>query len=253
MAWVRVVRDAGIAIIILFGGGFVSADEDYERIFADHYTNALTYLRQHQNAYCNGLAAYGGQTEILVPVIFPELVRYSLIRDRIEITALKIFYTHLGMEHRQFADFSVGRFQMKPTFVEMLEDAVTTFGLSNTFLEVASYPLEADEKQIRRMRLQRLEDESWQITYLACFGAVIGERFGHMEWRSTEQQIAFYASAYNHDFLAEETDIRAWMSAKVFPHGTEYEGGQFAYGDVSLHFYRTYWERAVREMASRQQ
>ena len=38
-------------------------------------------------------------------VIFPELVRYSAIRDKMEITLLKTLYRNLGED---YADFSVG-------------------------------------------------------------------------------------------------------------------------------------------------
>ena len=52
-----------------------------------------------------------------IAVVFPEIVRYSAIRDKIEITLLKALYINLGED---YADFSIGQFQMKPSFAEAL-------------------------------------------------------------------------------------------------------------------------------------
>ena len=51
-------------------------------------------------------------------VVFPEIVRYSDLEDLIQIRALKVLYVQYG---RKYADFSVGHFQMKPSFIEQLE------------------------------------------------------------------------------------------------------------------------------------
>ena len=61
---------------------------------------------------------FGIRTELAVAVVFPELVRYSALMDFMETTAVKALYQQKGVKG---ADFSIGRFQMKPSFVEDLE------------------------------------------------------------------------------------------------------------------------------------
>ena len=51
--------------------------------------------------------------------IFPELIRHSLIRNKIEDFLLLNFYTTYGSG---FSNKSVGLFQMKPRFIEKLEN-----------------------------------------------------------------------------------------------------------------------------------
>ena len=61
---------------------------------------------------------FGIRTELAVAVVFPELVRYSALMDFMETTAVKALYQQKGVKG---ADFSIGRFQMKPSFVADLE------------------------------------------------------------------------------------------------------------------------------------
>ena len=56
-----------------------------------------------------------------IAVVFPELIRYSALRDKIEITLLKSLYIYKGDD---YADFSIGQFQMKPSFAELIHKNV---------------------------------------------------------------------------------------------------------------------------------
>jgi len=172
------------------------------------------------------IASRGGDADVLIPVVFPELVRYSLVRDRIETAGLKVFYVHIGEASGKFGNFSIGLFQMKPTFVEKFEGPVVSFGLLDRFKDVAEYPSGSSEKAIRQVRVDRLESPAWQAAYLACFGAVMDRRFGDVAWDSAEDKTGFYAAAYNHGFLADGEEISRWEKAELFPYGVERHGEQ---------------------------
>ncbi len=51
-------------------------------------------------------------------IVFPETVRYSFLQNQAEIAGLMVLYVKYGSA---YADFSVGRFQMKPSFAEQIE------------------------------------------------------------------------------------------------------------------------------------
>lgn len=215
-------------------------ERPYEEIFGFHYREALCILQEQDAALRESIASRGGGADVLISVIFPELLRYSLLRDRMETAGLKIFYVHLGENSGRFGNFSIGLFQMKPAFVEDLEHAVVSFDLMDRFRDVVEYPCGVGVKEIRRMRVNRLESPKWQAVYLACFGEVMDRRFHGTAWESVEDRIGFYATAFNHGFLADEEEIRRWEDAEIFPYGIGYDGKQCAYADVARTFYRKY-------------
>ena len=54
----------------------------------------------------------------VLAIVFPELIRYSKLQDVIESNDLKVLYVQFG---DTYSNFSIGRFQMKPSFCEQLE------------------------------------------------------------------------------------------------------------------------------------
>ncbi|HEC61830.1 MAG TPA: hypothetical protein ENI27_06195 [bacterium] len=252
----RLFCKIGLVILMLLPGfSFLIADTgtniNFQEIFPKHYASAMTYLQGVEEEISSIVAYRGGDVKVLLPVVFPELIRYFLVQDIIEITGLKIFYVHLGDTERKFANFSIGRFQMKPRFVEELEQSVRELGLTAEFDDIISYPEGSDGKDIRRIRISRLADSDWQALYLACFGVIVDHLFGQISWGTTEEKIAFYATAYNHGFNEGEEEIKKWIDVKLFPHGIEYGRPQYSYAEVATFFYHTYWEQALEESTAK--
>ena len=211
----------------------VRAQNNFDEIFGADYQDAIEYLDENKAHIDDVIGNRNGDAEVLLPVVFPELVRYSIIRDQIETTGLKIFYVHTADEFPKFSNFSIGRFQMKPRFVEELEEAVVALGLLDRFADVVEFPTD-EGKEIRRLRVQRLESAEWQAIYLSCFGAVMDARFSDGMWNSIDEKITFYATAYNHGFNASEDEISRWKDVALFPYGAGHAGRQYVYADVSL-------------------
>ena len=234
-------------LIFIISAPDVFGQIEYDKVFPAEYRDAVEYLENNLTIISTEIRKRNGDVDVLVPVVFPELLRYSIVRDQIETTGLKIFYVHVSDEFPKFSNFSIGRFQMKPRFIEELEEAVSSLGLTTMFADVLEYRPGSSEKEIRRQRVQRLESAVWQAVYLACFGAVMQTRFSHLAWDSIEDKITFYATAYNHGFNCTEEEIRRWMDARIFPYGIDYPREQHAYADVSRYFYRTTWKKAVQK------
>lgn len=120
------LRKAGriLSFLILLTGFQVTVytqSLNYAEIFGNDWQKALTFLEENNNWIKPALAEYDVPYDEAVAVVFPELVRYSALRDKMEITMLKTLYRNLGDD---YANFSIGVFQIKPSFAEEIHDRV---------------------------------------------------------------------------------------------------------------------------------
>jgi hypothetical protein len=80
--------------------------------------NAVVTLQQH-NALIQKMAKKYNQNNMpVLSIVFPEIIRYNAFKDFLETKTLEWLYVEYGKDK---ADFSIGLFQMKPSFVEKLE------------------------------------------------------------------------------------------------------------------------------------
>ena len=103
--------------------------------------------------------------------MWPEMERYHRLQDLMETTANYGTYITTGGG----PDYSIGRFQMKPSFVEALEKAWMRSGLAR------KYELWFDTDgtaTARRVRISRLQKEEWQVIYVGVFLRLLYESYG---------------------------------------------------------------------------
>ena len=109
----------------------LSLQTDYTDIFDSDYTWAVKFIKRNRKLFIEKSSEYRADTAVITSVIFPEVLRYSIFKNYFETKGLELIYTKYG---KKYADFSVGYFQMKPSFVESLEKHVPkTDGLSEEF------------------------------------------------------------------------------------------------------------------------
>ena len=75
-------------------------------------------MRKHKTDFIEVAAQTETEATELAAILFPELIRYSVYKDFFETQALELLYIDYG---KKTADFSIGRFQMKPSFAEAVE------------------------------------------------------------------------------------------------------------------------------------
>lgn len=162
------------------------------------------------NDYCDGHRSewqqvwneYGVPSDVAESVIFPELIRYTMFQDRMETGAVKALYISKGSGG---CDFSIGRFQMKPSFAEDLEKRWMRSGLARQY---NLYFDTKDNETARRIRISRLEKEEWQCVYLAVFLKMLYLDYGSvnkhgehiqdgLETLPVKEQVRIAATAYN--------------------------------------------------------
>src|SRR5659263_87768 len=132
-----------------------SQSPDYRDIFRDDWNKALIFERENRSWMEPLLAKNGIPYPVAIAVIFPELVRYSALRDKMEITVLKALYINIGDE---YANFSIGRFQMKPSFACMIREQASVF-LGRKSGSLFKQKFENDDiRDFRKQIIAELED-----------------------------------------------------------------------------------------------
>lgn len=191
---------------------------DYREVFGSNYTWAVNWLKKNDQLIAAYAAKYNAPAKELKAIIFPELIRYNAVFDALEIESLKFLYVSEGTD---YANFSVGYFQMKPSFAETIErDADKTFG----------YQATDDNEDNRRARVRRLTSTEHQINYLCAFYKVCEKRFASSKFASPAEKLKFYATAYNSGYKLSYDKLKAMQSRKHF--------NGHNYADVSLYFFQ---------------
>lgn len=205
--------------------------EDYRQIFEEHYDQAVHQLEQQED-YINERAEYFEvDDKITSAVVFPELIRYSIIRDILEANSLEIVYINTGK-----ADFSIGPFQIKPSFAEKIEKIVAEKREFARFRDVLKYGSEFSVEK-RKERVERLKSINFQIDYVLAFQLIVEKRFSYLKRKDQEYRVKFISTAYNYDFTATRKEIEKYMQLAYFPWGSHNHRKKYNYADISWFYY----------------
>lgn len=232
----RAVLPLASALFLAAAGPAPAAGQalDYAAVFGAKYAAAELFLKT--NAWISGaLALDPGEVSLALAVVFPEMIRYSALEDLIQVRALKVLYVQYG---EKYADFSVGRFQMKPTFAEQVErDSNRRLRPEErTAAGVPVFPME-DSVTSRRDRVLRLDDPKWQARYLGLFMRIMALKHRSTKFADPVDRLRFYATAYNAGYTNSEKTIRRIMPAKRF-HTELFESAtKYCYADIAAFFF----------------
>ena len=108
-----------LCILLLTGSG-TAFSVSYPKMFGDDWTSAVQFIDAHHVAWKTLFEEFGVDARLAEAIVFPELIRYSRWQDEIETAAVNGLYVLQGTSG---ANFSIGRFQMKPSFAEEVEAA----------------------------------------------------------------------------------------------------------------------------------
>lgn len=181
--------------------------------FRDAAAKARQWMQQETQGW-EVLRKAGYDPAFAKAIIYPELLRYSQFRDQLETIALQVLYIQLGPA---YADFSIGPFQMKPSFASRLDDLKET---------------EPD----REKRIAALTTTAGQFAYLSSFLSAMDKRYGTIRWSSTVEKLRFYAAAYNAGFHRSYEGIVKSADKAQFKL-TEWSRKTYRYTDLALGFY----------------
>ena len=163
-------------------------------------------------------------------IVFPEVMRYSSLKDGIEAESLRTLYVQLGDE---YADFSIGLFQMKPSFAKQVEEKSTRL-LSPAINKELQLNYDSDNaEEIRRQRVNRLMDAEWQMIYLTAFTALCNEIYTNKKFGSNLEKLQWYATVYNAGFDRTDAYISKKIKEEHFYLQQDMPGKKFKYAAIA--------------------
>lgn len=172
---------------------------------------------------------------ILFSIVAPEVAMYKKFMDVFETKTAELFYTNWGSD---YANFSLGIFQMKPAFAEKIESEYINKFPKGRFKDSLKY-IDTGLVEIRSKRIERLKSSVFQQIYLICFYDLLEIKYKN-QITSLEDKISFYAAAYNYGIDAPENEIKKWQSKISFP--GRGEPALISYSDLSLAFLKLWVE-----------
>jgi hypothetical protein len=213
----------------------LSQDADYSAIFGDDWKKAEQFEAVNRYWIKPVIEEYGISYPVAMSVIFPELVRFSALRDMMETTMLKILYINLGQD---YANFSIGQFQMKPSFAELLREKASSLADSfpaKSFLQKNSFN---DIRDFRRSIIADLEDTRTQLLYLVAFIKVCENEYD-IKGRDESSMVKLLSTAYNYGLGMKIEEIEKMTGRKYYT--TKLIGKEFyPYADVALFWFNRY-------------
>ena len=223
---------------LLLTGFWVSARSqslNYADVFGEDWKKAENFEKENRNWIEPLLTKNHISYPLAIAIVFPELVRYSALRDKMEISLLKTLYVNLGEE---YADFSIGLFQMKPSFGERIRDESSVYLGSRTgitFKKVSEYE---NIKDFRKSIVKDLENPEGQVIYLITFIRICEKKF-NMYRLGEPERLKFLATAYN--FGLDKTAAQIVnMTSKKFFSTKLIKTETYSYADVSLFWYNEF-------------
>lgn len=209
----------------------------YDKKVVDYYRNEIesaVLLLVSQKQIIN-LELNKNERAAIISIAFPEVIRYNSFIDLIETSSNRILYINGG---KIASDFSIGYFQIKPSFVEDLEKFVANSVKLEKYNSIVIQ--DKDVKRTREERINRLENLQWQLRYLKVFWQVLEDKCKNIVFKNRDEKIRFYATAYNYGFLQSEKAIIKYQTIKVFPYGKNSKKKKLAFADFSIDFINTY-------------
>jgi len=209
---------------------------DYRRAFAGNYLRAEEKAKLIRPLFHKYGHIYDEDSDVLEAIVFPEIIRYNSLYDIIEINSLRTIYARYG---EKYADFSVGLFQMKPTFAKSLEVEVLKYRNQNWVKNLGFDNISPGESYNDRiLRVQRIAELSWQFKYLIAM--IKSVKLVHANtWKllSKEKKIIFLATAYNFGWN-KPAHIIMKMSANSFFHLNPFDKRlQYNFASIALYRY----------------
>lgn len=210
---------------------------DYKDLFGDDWKKAEEFESENRSWMEPLLTKNHVSYPVAIAVIFPELVRYSALRDKMEITLLKALYVNLGED---YANFSIGQFQMKPSFAENIREKAPSVLARKSGIAFKNLSEFANIKNYRKSIIVDLEDPKTQFNYLIAFIKICEKNF-KTNRLSEVARVRFLSTAYNFGFENSADQIENMIDKKFF-NTKLFSTVNYSYADVSLFWFRQYNE-----------
>lgn len=213
----------------------LSQSLNYQEIFGNDWKKALEFEKENRSWMEPVLEQNHLSYPVAIGVIFPELVRFSALRNKMEVTLLKALYINLG---ETYANFSIGQFQMKPSFAEIIREQGASIADHNSGIIFKNESEYDDIYSFRKSIITDLEDPKTQFQYLIAFLKICGKKF-RIEKMDEQMRLKFLATAYNFGINKSQHQIEKMINKKFF-NTKLFKTENYCYADVSLFWYNQF-------------
>jgi hypothetical protein len=215
---------------ILFSSLVCFSQTKYSDLYGKEFHQAIQFYNSNKKQFEKTASKVGLKSDFIFSIVAPEISQFNSVYNEVELYSLQVMYTQFG---KDYSDFSVGYFQMKPSFVESIENNIKQnpkqFKDYNDLLFK-----DPQSKKSRITRLERLNSLQWQLKYLAAFCAIVENRFKSNSYSSTEEKLKFYAAAYNSGYNKSKEHLTNMQKKTYFP---KIAKQKFNYSEISVQFY----------------
>ncbi len=180
------------------------SNPDFGKTFSNKAIQAKNKLQKLNEGFVLCSIQCNQTPMFMQSLVFPEVMRYNSLKDDIETESLKTLYVQFGQE---YANFSIGIFQMKPTFALEVETKAKQLLSDSIYKELQLMYENTDEEGIREERVERLQDNEWQLVYLTAFICICNELYKNKKFETTTEKLQYYATVYNAGFDKTEDYI----------------------------------------------
>lgn len=208
-------------------------NSDYTAIFGHKYIEAEAFISKN-SWISDTLTKLSIDPQLAISIVFPEILRYSTIQDKIETHSLEVLYAQYGSK---YADFSIGQFQIKPSFAYRIEKNWNKLSKKNHFKAQINLFDTADKPQSRLQRIYRLKDNKWQVKYIALFFLIIEDKFNVCKL-SVDERVKFCATAYNAGYWLNLNEIKKKERQNHYHTSLIKPVKCYNYADISLFYYK---------------
>jgi hypothetical protein len=221
-----------LSFSVLFFNTTQGQSVNYRELFGDDWKKAQVFEKENRSWMEPLLAKNHISYRLAIAIIFPELVRYSALRDKMEITMLKTLYVNLGEE---YANFSIGQFQIKPSFAELIREESQAVSGRRSGITFRLKPDFDDIKDFRKSIVADLEDVKSEFNYLIAFIKLCEKKY-KTNRKNEMLRLKFLATAYNYGIDKSASQIES-MTDKKFFNTRLFRTENYSYADVSLFWY----------------
>jgi len=221
------IATMAISLFLFFVIQVYSQQLNYKEVFGNHYQLAEDFITSNtwiaDTLKSNGIDPCTG-----LAIIFPELIRYSSIRDKIETAALKSLYIQYG---KDYANFSIGQFQMKPSFAEEIE---------KEYIKWKGWPIEGTDTTScvasRKERVKRLNTTEGQVGYLCMFIKLMKRNLQQLSLLGRSEEVKLMAAAYNYGFKTDVKTLKEISQKRFFYTGIFATETKYNYSDIAVEY-----------------
>lgn len=225
-----------IFLILALAGFRMDPEPDYRKEFGSDYSDAEELAAKIRPLLILYARTFQEDPALIESIVFPELIRYNRLYDVFETGSLCLLYSRFGSD---YANFSIGYFQMKPDFAKSLEEFMANLQEIDWAKRLEIGNLNgADDFNHRMDRIRRLQDSTWEMRYLIAFIKCCRIKHHIGKNQDPQSQIRFLSTAYNAGWQLSTNEIHE-RAAKTFFHLEHFNPARkYNYSDIAIDRYK---------------